>query len=164
MSWMADVQDVLIKVLITAWLASIAVWDLRTGRMPNWLTVPVALLAGGARLYQGQWHILLVWALVFLIWLLHIMGGGDAKLLMGLFALFPTGEFFLLFGTMVIGFLIAILVRKYWGERPRTLLRTMVERVKTGQALPTEDELERKGERYAWVFCVPGIVYLWFFW
>lgn len=132
--------------------------------MPNWLTVPVMFITAGARLYQGQWHILLVWALVFLIWLLHIMGGGDAKLLMGLFALFPTREFFLLFGTVVIAILVVILLRKYWGQSPRALLRSVVERLEANQALPTEDELEKKGQRYAWVFCVPGIIYLWFFW
>ena len=37
-------------------------------------------------------------------------------------------------------------------------------RVATGQLLPTESELQKRGRRYAWTFALPGIVYTWVYW
>ena len=154
----------LARLAITAWLGAVAVWDWRTALIPNWLTLPVMAVAGGLRLYQGRWYLLFIWALLYLIWRVNILGGGDAKFLMGLFALFPTYEFALLFCTMVLAISIPLLVVRHWGKRPAELLQAAIGRVAAGRLLPTREELERRGQQYAWTFCLPGVVYLWWLW
>ena len=103
------------------------------------------------RLYQGRLYVLAIWVLLYLIWRMNIMGGGDAKLLMGLFALFPTYEFALIFSVLVLAALTPTMIVRHWGKRPSDLL-------------PTQEELRTKGQQYAWVFCLPGVVYLWWLW
>jgi Flp pilus assembly protein protease CpaA len=152
------------KFLITAWLGAVAVWDWRTGRIPNWLSLPMVALAGGLQLYQGRWYILLIWAALYLIWRVHIIGGGDAKVLMGLFALFPTQQFALLFGVIVLAVSIPLILIKHWSGSPVRALRSLVKTMGSGNPLPSREDLETYGRRYAWTFCLPGVVYLWWFW
>ena len=85
-------------LIVSAWMVTLCVYDLRERRLPNWLTLPgaavillaavffdrgLAALAGAAALF----------ALYLLIHLLspRAMGGGDVKLALGLGAL--TGMF-----------------------------------------------------------------------
>lgn len=154
----------LVKLSITAWLVAAAFWDWRTGLVPNWLTMPVVLIAGAVRLYQGTWIILPIWVLLFLIWRGHIVGGGDAKLLMGLFALFPTQQFAILFGVMVLAVSIPLMVLKHWNGSPLRVLQSIAKTLSAGSPLPSQEDLEVHGRRYAWTFCLPGLVYLWGFW
>ena len=83
--------------LAILWLVSCAVVDLRTGLVPNVLTLP--LIAGGTlyTLYRAgvgssPWPVLTMLALwvVFTVpWLMGMYGGGDQKLLMALSSLCP---------------------------------------------------------------------------
>ena len=90
---------VAVQIAATLWMLAVAVIDHRTARIPNWMVAPVMLGAGAYRLIEGilgerQWILmLLAWLLIFALWMLHFIGGGDAKFLMGLYALFPTIEF-----------------------------------------------------------------------
>jgi len=149
---------------LTAWLIAVAVWDRRRGIIPNWLTLPVMLAVGGVRLYQGQPLVLAIWVVLYLIWRVNIMGGGDAKLLMGLFALFPTYEFALIFSVLVLIALTPAMIVRHWGRRPIDLLAGVVGRLRQGRLLPTQEELRTQGKQYAWVFCLPGVIYLWWLW
>ena len=78
-----------VQVAITIWMLTVAVLDHRTGRIPNWLTAPVIFGVGALRMVQalqGDWAklgMLLAWAVIFGLWMLHFIGGGDAKFLMG---------------------------------------------------------------------------------
>ncbi len=83
---------------------------------------------------------------------------------MGLFALFPTSEFALLFSVLVLATSVPLLIARHWGKRPAELLQAAIGRVATGRLLPTREELERRGQQYAWTFCLPGVVYLWWLW
>lgn len=76
-----------------------AIWDVRTNRLPNWITVPAALLGlafhivSGALAadslltgaWQGAQHALLGFAAGFfpllLVWMIGAAGAGDVKLL-----------------------------------------------------------------------------------
>jgi len=76
-----------------------AVWDVRTNRLPNWMTVPAAVLGAvfhvvagalqGPSVLAGGWNGLLLALLGFaagffpllLIWLVGAAGAGDVKLL-----------------------------------------------------------------------------------
>jgi Flp pilus assembly protein protease CpaA len=153
-----------VRTALTAWLVAVAVWDWRRGIIPNWLTLPVMLAVGGVRLYQGQWLVLAIWVLLYVIWRLNIMGGGDAKLLMGLFALFPTYEFALLFSVLVLITLMPAMIVRHWGKRPSDLAAALLDRVTQGHLLPTQEELQAQGQQYAWTFCLPGVIYLWWLW
>jgi len=187
----------LLKLAITAWLGTVAFWDLRTARIPNRLTLPAMAATGGFRLCQGLWGLglfllqtahsgnptssdggylgsnvqvtanllftLVAWAIIFGGWKLNIMGGGDAKLIMVLFALFPTYNFTLTFCLVALVSLLPLLVLQYWGKRPLDALWELAFRLRTG-LFPTREELERKGKQYAWVFCLPGVIYLWLLW
>ena len=152
------------KLLVTAWLVTAAVWDLRTGLIPNWLTMPVAAGLGALRLYQGRWYVLVIWIVLYLVWRVNVVGGGDAKLLMGLFALFPNYSFALVFGGIALVVTIPAVLIKHWGKEPFRLVQDVVGRFSAGKVLPTEEELEAQGKRYAWSFCLAGIVYAWWIW
>jgi Flp pilus assembly protein protease CpaA len=106
---------------------------------------------------------LIAWAMIFGGWKLNIMGGGDAKLNMVLFALFPTYSFTLTFCLVALATLLPLLVLQYWGKHPLDASGEMAFRLRTG-LFPTREELERKGKQYAWVFCLPGVIYLWLLW
>lgn len=152
------------KILLTAWFAATAAWDARWGIIPNWLTIPVMLGLGGLRLYQRHWIVLPIWVLIYLLWRVHIIGGGDAKLLMGIFALFPTFEFAVVFSVLLAAVTLPLLMLQHWGRRPGDLLRGAAHRLQEGPLLPTQEELEAQGRQYAWTFCLPGLVYLWLWW
>jgi len=153
-----------VRLALTAWLVAVAVWDWRRAIIPNGLTLPVMLAAGGVRLYQGHLHVLVIWVLLYLIWRVNIVGGGDAKLLMGLFALFPTYEFALLFSALVLAASLPIIIARHRGKGPMDLAAAIVHRIGQGRLLPTREELQAKGQQYAWTFCLPGVVYLWWLW
>jgi Flp pilus assembly protein protease CpaA len=106
---------------------------------------------------------LVAWTIIFGAWKLNIMGGGDAKLTMVLFALFPTYNFVLTFCLVALAALLPLLVLQHWGKRPFEALGEIAFRLQTG-LFPTRQELERKGKQYAWVFCLPGVIYLWLLW
>jgi len=171
-----------LKTITTLWLVAIAYVDARTAIIPNQLTLPAIALFGGWRAIHGGWYaltvtatrlgllsdtqmqlglvdgqalprllfMLLAWGLCFLLWQLHVVGGGDAKTLMALFALFPSTDF----GASL----------KLWRNGPRTCWQALREKLTEGPLLPTERELEAKGQPCAWTFCLPGVAYLWFLW
>jgi len=66
-----------------------AITDLRNRTIPNWLTLPVAVFALGARWYLGGWPMLqtgligfgVAFGVYFLFFLVGGRGGGDVKLM-----------------------------------------------------------------------------------
>lgn len=169
--------ELLVKVGLTLWMLRISYGDHMSGRIPNRLTAPIFLGVGLYRLVEGVLHqggkgwlqvvgLLVAWAVLFGMWTLHFIGGGDAKFLMALFALFPTVEFLavLAFGLLVI----MIFVLGFEALRQRPSLRGTLEswraRLLTGQLLPTEAELQTRGRRYAWTFALPALAYAWIYW
>jgi len=107
---------------------------------------------------------ILAWGLCFALWELHILGGGDAKTLMGIFALFPTVDFSVFLAVAMLILTLPLLLLKLRGRRLRDILQTLGKRLKEGSIFPTQHELEEKGRPYAWTFCLPGAIYLWFLW
>jgi prepilin peptidase CpaA len=81
-------------VLALALVCSIAVWfDLRTRRLPNWLTVGTLVIAlawralpGGLEVWPGLASAGLAFAFGFPFFLAGGLGGGDVKLMAGLAA------------------------------------------------------------------------------
>ena len=107
---------------------------------------------------------LVAWALCFALWELHIVGGGDAKALMGIFALFPTARFAVFLCVAVLLLSLPIMLVKLFGRKDRGYWEAVRTKLTTGSIMPTEQDLESRGQPYAWVFCLPGVVYLWCQW
>jgi leader peptidase (prepilin peptidase) / N-methyltransferase len=85
-------------VCLLAWLAALSVYDLRERRLPNWLTLPgaVVILATAALHGRGAPAVLGAVALFAVYAVVHLvspaaMGAGDVKLAIGVGAL--TGTF-----------------------------------------------------------------------
>jgi len=66
----------------------LAVYDLRTQRVPNWATLPL-LITGLVLHFPGASVIWLGCLLLFLAWHFGVLGGGDTKLWMALLWLVP---------------------------------------------------------------------------
>lgn len=155
----------LARVALTLWLLGAALSDIRTGRIPNWLTLPVLLAAGMyGVVFARQWIILPIWVILFILWEMNFMMAGDAKLLMALFALFPTVEFALFLAVGGLIELLPLLVLRYRRQPLATTLWSVTLRVQNRALLPTREELVRDGRRLAWVFALPAVVYVWWFW
>lgn len=84
-----SLQLVLFLICVGLFTAAAAVWDFRTHRIPNKLTVPVFVLG---LVYRGAFHgwagladaglaFLLGFGLLFVLWLIGGGGGGDVKLM-----------------------------------------------------------------------------------
>lgn len=169
-SSLAPVAQLALQIAVTAWMLAVAVTDHRTARIPNWLVAPVMLGVGGVRLLEGlfgqpqRFLLLLAWALIFGLWMLHFIGGGDAKFLMAELALFPTMEFVAVLAFILLVVTVPLLL---WEMRGRSLAQVrdgLSARLVTGQILPTEQELHEQGRQYAWTLAVPGLVYTWLYW
>jgi Flp pilus assembly protein protease CpaA len=158
------------KIIATAWLVTVAVWDRLRGRIPNALVAPVAAGALGWQIYRAArdhtWGslavVLLVWAALYAIWRLGVFGAGDAKLLMALIALFPTLTFLLLWAVVVVVVCAPrLLLHKTKTESLDANTRARSRFPGKLFPLPTQADLRAGASPDAWVFCLAGILYLW---
>ena len=167
-----------VKVAITVWMVAVSWIDLKTARIPNWLVGPVMLGVGAVRLVEGvvgcpmsnpgpcveRFFLLLAWVLIFGLWMVHFIGGGDAKFLMGEYALFPYMEFTAVLAFVLLIETIPLVLIELVRGGVRGSAQGLKTRLITGQLLPTRRELEERGKQYAWTFAVPGILFTWLYW
>ena len=103
---------------ITLLLLTIAVslYDLRKGKVPNWVTLPL-LGAGLLARFPGTFDIWFACLILFITWYLGWMSAGDAKLWMALlWALpveHPAATLLVLYGTLFITALLQFAWRKF---------------------------------------------------
>lgn len=160
----------IVKLVVTAWMLAVSIMDHRTGRIPNAVTAPVILGVGGLQLlrgFTGDWArfgLLVAWVLIFALWGLHFVGGGDAKFLMGLYALFPSMEFTTVLALVLLVLIVPLVLLELRRRSVGESLGAAWKRAATGQVLPTERDLTERGRRYAWTFALPGLVYAWMYW
>jgi Flp pilus assembly protein protease CpaA len=92
----------------------VSLYDLRTRRIPNWVTLPV-FLAGLIAHFPGTIPITLACILFFITYSNHWMGAGDAKLWIALLWAIPPGDPEKAIGVLVAALLVTglaqILVR-----------------------------------------------------
>ena len=97
----------------------LSIYDFRTRRVPNWVTLPL-LLTGMFIHAPGTMETWLGTALLFAFWRFEALGGGDAKLWMSLLWLAPPGlarsSFFVLFGSFLLTAMAQLLWRKARGQ------------------------------------------------
>lgn len=131
------------------------------GRPPN---VWGQRLIGDAQASAALLFMVVAWGFCFALWELHVLGGGDAKALMGIFALFPSLDFAAFLAIAVLMLSLPLLVLRLRGSRLRDIPEAVSERLGQRSFFPTRRELEEEGRPYAWTFCLPGVVYLWWLW
>lgn len=160
----------ILPIAITAWMVAVSVMDHRTGRIPNSWTAPVLFGVGFLRMVEllrgdlARIGLLVAWVLVFALWMLHFIGGGDAKFLMAELALFPFMDFVAVLALVLLVITVPLLLMELRGRRASQVQGSLKDRLVLGQILPTAEELHQRGRRYAWTFAVPGIIYTWFYW
>jgi len=149
--------------LVLVGISALGVWislvDFRIHRVPNWITYPL-MLAGVARaIALVDATFLIYWAVLFSLWQVRFMGGGDAKLLMGFFGLFPDFQLAWVTAVSILITGIPYLIFKYrhqWRNIPRALFLRLI----TRQLLPSPTEFEKEAVPYAFSFCLACIAYL----
>ena len=170
---------ILLKSAISGWLIAVAAWDHIEGRIPNWLVLPVMLIGLVYQIYASisgrNWAILgvvVAWVAIFSLWQARVYGGGDAKLLMGLFALFPNYRFLIVFCVATLAVSIPLLVyeiaKKHirrWRIGKDTAHELACHEQGDGDrddsALPSASAWRITYRPYAWVFALPGVIYTW---
>ncbi len=157
-------EELLLRGLISAFLVSGAVCDLRTREVPPLLTLPAMALVGGLRLHEGRYELFASWLAIFLLWSAHFFGGGDAKILMVETALFPGPRFLVALSVIALACTVPMLVLKYRGRSPLVLVRGLAHSVWTGYLFPTGRELKEEGQPTTWIFALAGIGYAWLLW
>lgn len=170
-------------VLLAAILFVAGIWDLKTGRVPAEITYPLMIAAIVRAILLNDLSFLLAWGMLIAIYLLHILGGGDSKLLMGLFGLFPSVTFYYAFAVFWVVTHYPLLL--YWrlhttGGRERfkrlglwillqplhfiagQMSRERITNLLTelAETWPSDDDLSRKGLRMAITISSGGILYL----
>jgi len=153
------IPRVLLLASVGGLLIGISVNDLKTRVVPNYVTYPL-MIAGIARaVAQGDASVLLFWLACFFLWAARFIGGGDAKLLMGLFGLFPDMELAWVIAASVLATGLPYLIYKYRGHW-RSALKRLVWRLVTRQLLPSEEEFDGQAVPFAFSFCLAGGIYL----
>ena len=160
--------DVGLRVLATLWLVAVSIWDRWQQRIPNWLVLPVMGVCFVWQVYvsinrdaKAIIFLAVAWVVLYMMWRAHIFGGGDTKMLMALFALFPTVDFLALFSLVVCVVSIPLLITKYARVGPLEALRGIGRRLREGRLLPRAAELRTEGRPQCWTFALPGVIYLW---
>jgi Flp pilus assembly protein protease CpaA len=96
--------ELLIRMGVVAWLVLCAIWDTRTGKIPNTLTLPALVLGGIAAGLAGT-ESMAFYAVVLFIssaaYFLGWMGGADVKILAALAGLWPLGLMTVLAGSFL---------------------------------------------------------------
>lgn len=159
-----------LKLAVTLWLVIVSVWDLAQRRIPNVLVLPVMGAALLVQIYeaviarsQGLNVALVAWALIYVLWRAHLFGGGDAKLLMALFALFPTLEFLRVFPVVILAVGIPLLVYRYARQGLSKIKEEWEPQIQERRVLPSQEDLRRRGRPYGWTLALTGVVYAWLF-
>jgi prepilin peptidase CpaA len=116
-----------LELILIALVLTAAIWDLKSRRIPNWLSLAgiicgIALnsfLYGMAGLKQSLTGMATAFGIYFLLYLVRAMGAGDVKLMAAVGAFVGPGNWFMIFLiTALIGGVIALSVLA-WRKRLR---------------------------------------------
>ena len=157
------------RLLRAGWHVVGLMWT-RLGPTPGaWVQSPCIFGRGQSAVSAEQAIPVLIftaiaWAFCFILWELHFLGGGDAKTLMGILALFPSTDFVFFLAVAVLVLSLPLLLLKMRGRLLRDIPAELANRLRSRSFLPTQRELETEGRPYAWTFCLPGVLYLWLLW
>lgn len=112
----------LIEAVILVWIGAASLYDLRTGKVPNWVTLPL-LSVGILAHFPGTIQLWFLSLVLILAWHAGWMSAGDAKLWMALFWVLPSTDPMIFFIIFLSTGLLQILVRKI-KRQPLTGIRS----------------------------------------
>ena len=147
--------------IIVIYLVIVAVVDMRTNRVPNWLTLPLLAALLVLRVWRGEGLTLLAyWVPAFGLWLINIAGGGDIKLLMVELALWPSPWFVAVAGGTVAIVGTAVLLSRYKSLTAFARAQyAAITRLAAGDH-PSRSELELYGTPGAYLYEVAGAIFV----
>jgi len=172
MKMMNPIFILALRIGLSILLIILAVYDLRRGRVPNWIVWPLmmaAILLTITRLVSGSLSlnqiglIVVVWIACFVAWQRHVFGGGDVKLVMALIGLFPDVRMLL---TILLSLLLGLIVALLWRDGMKGLRRqiAILFLVAQGQ-LPSQAEIAEayasRSIRITFAISLGGLIYLW---
>lgn len=149
--------------------------------LPGWLLASWAVLAAIASAAGGEPRravveaglVCALWAALYGLWRVGVYGGGDARLLMALFALYPDADFA---ATLALGTLALVTPQLAWRYRHALVLQPglaasvlLAAAGSPAAALslaarlprPGQAALRLRGKRHTWAIAVPTLAYLW---
>jgi Flp pilus assembly protein protease CpaA len=100
-----------LETMLLVLVVVVSLYDLRIGKVPNWVTLPL-LCAGALAHFPGNIQVWLLSLVLYLAWHSKWLSAGDAKLWMALLWILPTTDPTLFFATFLITGLLQILLRK----------------------------------------------------
>ena len=160
----AALRTSLVRIILSAYLALAAGWDLRTRRVPNWLTLPLLVAVLAWRVARWDWAFVPYWCGCLAAWLLNSLGGGDVKLLMALFGLFPRVElFYLLLIVAGTGIGTVLFLRHARARSLGAWFRRLASRLSRLDLFPSRSEMEAGAEPFTLFISLAGIAYVWVF-
>jgi prepilin peptidase CpaA len=119
-----------IRIFLEVLVILAAIWDIRTRRIPNWLTLSGVVLGVALNTFlfeiNGLWFSLkglgLAFVVYFVLYLLHAMGAGDVKLMAAVGAAAGAGNWIgILVITSVAGAIAGLLLVAFKRRLRRTL-------------------------------------------
>jgi len=119
-----------IRIFLEVLVILAAIWDVRTRRIPNWLTLPGVVLGVALNTFlfeiNGLWFSLkglgVAFGVYFVLYLLHAMGAGDVKLMAAVGAAAGPGNWLgILVLTSVAGAVAGLLLVAFKGRFRKTL-------------------------------------------
>jgi Flp pilus assembly protein protease CpaA len=114
--------NMLLEITLLFLVLAVSLYDLRTGRVPNWVTWPL-LCVGILASFPGTPAGWLLSLLIFLAWKWGWLSAGDAKLWIALLWVIPSPQPAAFFATFLLTGLLQILARKF-KHQPLTGLRS----------------------------------------
>lgn len=154
-----------VAIILSIYLVVAAGWDLRTLRIPSWLTVPAVAAVLVWRTWQLDMAFLPFWFGCMVAWQLHWVTAGDAQVLMVLFGFFPN-VLMLYVLVLVAGLgLATVLVARYRRAQALPLLfrRFRYQLADLSFVRPSKAELEWAGEPFTIFITMAGLIYIWMF-
>ena len=151
----------LARLMVTGALMTMAVVDRKTGQVPLGLTWPFMLagaFAAAARAITLDFRVLPYWLAVLLVFHWNILGGGDAKLLLGVFGLYPTPAMLLAHTIVVLVRSVGTTIYRYRHQALSHFLKTNLSFLKVGV---TDEELQKRGIRATWGYALATALVLW---
>jgi len=112
----------MLPILLLTLTVVVSLYDLRTGKVPNWVTLPL-LTCGVIAHFPGSLNTWLLSLVLYAAWQAGGMSAGDAKLWLALVWLLPGSTPLMFFLTFFITGLLQILLRKF-KRQPLTGVRS----------------------------------------
>jgi len=167
-TWPLLLVAVAVKTWEGCWILPLLLLGLiLIGVLPQvWRNSAVVLLVGGVQWWSQVWNdssvvpfIALWWGVVYVLWLLHVLGGGDVRLFMALVAFFPRPTMVAaLWGGLLFVGAIWLLV-----QHRRNALAPLLQ---AGQDLadgryPSQEDLEEQGRPMTLGLVLGALAHLW---